>query len=154
MKPCLGPALLALAVSAHAENIECPDVYPAQQVVLKETPPGHKGTGIVRGAPLTSAYIYTGKLHSNPQGFDAMQLVPQRVKGGWDSEHFFRAEDTHWLVCVYGGDKYSVAQPRTLGILEWWEPIDPQFKQCELQFREIKHRYQAPSDWSATAVCK
>lgn len=146
---------LLLLPMARAEEIKCPDSYPANEVALPEIPAGHKGSGLIRGAHLSSAYIYVGKLHSDPNGFDAMQLVPKRVAKGWDSEDYFTPQETKWLVCVYGGDgRTSVDNPRTTGSIEWWEKIKPAITHCSLHFREVKLPHQTPSDWTAVAACE
>lgn len=148
-------ASLMLLATAKAEDLKCPDHYPSRQVSASDVPPGHEGSGLVRGARLSSAYISTGKLHSDPNGFDAMQLTPKRVKGGWDTEDHFTPQETKWLVCVYGGDgRSSIENPRVAGSIEWWEKISPNINYCALHFREIKLASRGPSDWVATATCK
>lgn len=146
-------AALVLATTANAEVIKCPDTYPGKEVALSEVPSGHKGSGLIRGARLSSAYIQIGKLHSDPNGFDAMQLFPKEIKGGWETEDNFTPQETKWLVCVYGGDKSSVGLIRTTGAIEWWEQIAPKIEHCVLKFMEVKVPHSA-SLWTATAVCK
>lgn len=152
MKTLLFTAL-TLAATANAEVIKCPDFYPGKEVTLPEIPSGHKGSGLIRGARLTSAYVYVGKLHSDPNGFEAMQLVPKKIKGGWESVDNFTPDETRWLVCVYGGDSKSVGLIRATGAIEWWESIDPKIARCELKFMEVKVPH-SDSLWTATAVCK
>lgn len=148
-------AVLMLLAVARAAEIQCPSSYPAEEATLSEIPRGHEGGGLIRGAPLSSAYIYIGKLHSDPNGFEAMQLVPKRVKGGWDTEDHFTPQETKWLVCVYGGNaRLSVENPQVAGSIEWWEKINPNVSYCVLRFREVKLPSRAPSDWVATATCK
>jgi hypothetical protein len=146
--------LLVLS-TAQAEEIRCPDRYPSNEATLSEVPAGHQGSGLVRGAKLSSAYIHVGQLHADPNGFEAMQLVPKRVKGGWDTDDAFSPGETKWLVCVYGGDgRLSVDNPRVTGSVEWWERIGTNVSQCALHFREVKRTNRAPSDWTAAAACK
>ena len=84
-----------------------------------------------------------------------MQLVPKKVKGGWDTEDSFSSGETKWLVCIYGGDGRSSAEnPRVAGGIEWWEKIDASIGHCTLHFREVRFPAGAPSDWTATAACK
>jgi hypothetical protein len=155
MKTSLLLLSFLLFSTAQAEEIKCPDYYPKKETTLLEVPAGHEGSGLIRGAKLSSAYIYVGKLHANPNGFDAMQLVPKRVKGGWDTNDYFSAQETKWLVCVYGGDgRLSVENPRVTGSIEWWEKIGAGIGHCALHFREIKSPSRAPSDWAATATCE
>lgn len=147
------PACFLLA-GAQASEIKCPGYYPSKETALLEKPAGHEG-GLVRGAKLSSAYIFVGKLHADPSGFEAMQLVPRKVKGGWDTDDSFSPGETKWLVCVYGGDgRLSVQNPRVAGSIEWWEKIGATISHCKLQFREVKFPAGAPSDWTATATCE
>jgi hypothetical protein len=155
MKTILLFAALTLLSVARATEIQCPGSYPTKEATLSEIPRGHEGSGLIRRAQLSSAYIYIGKLHSDPNGFEAMQLVPKRVKGGWDTEDSFTPQETKWLVCVYGGDgRLSVENPNVTGSIEWWEKINPNIRHCSLHFREVKMPSRAPSDWTATATCK
>jgi hypothetical protein len=155
MKKLLLLTSTLLLTAARAAELKCPDLYPNKDVSLSETPAGHEGSGLVRGAKLSSAYISTGMLHSDPNGFDAMQLVPRRVTGGWDTEDRFTPQETKWLVCVYGGDgRASVENPRVVGGIEWWEKISPNISYCALHFREVKLPSQAMREWAATATCK
>lgn len=148
-------AVLVLSSTAKAQEVKCPEFYPEKEVTLAETPSGHKGIGLIRGANLSSAFMYVGELHSDPSMNQAMQEVPTKVKGGWDMIYNFTPKDTkRWLICVYGGDRESVDRPRIHGRTEWWEMIDPRKSSCVLRFREIKSPYQAPSSWTATAACK
>jgi hypothetical protein len=155
MKKLFLLTLTLLQPTAHAVDVKCPDSYPNKEALLSEIPPRHEGSGLVRGAKLSSAYISTGKLHSDPTGFDAMQLVPRRVAGGWDTEDRFTVQENKWLVCVYGGDgRASIENPRVAGSIEWWEKIGPNISYCALHFRQVKRPFQAPSEWTATATCK
>lgn len=143
-----------LSSMAHAQEVKCPDFYPEKQITLTEIPSGHKGSGLQRGANLSSAFIYVGELHSDPSTNQPMQEVPNKVKGGWDmSYNFTPKEADRWLVCVYGGDRDRVDRPRTYGTTEWWERIDPKLSSCVLKFRETKQAHHATSVWSAAAVC-
>lgn len=155
MKATLSLLSFTLSVAAQAETFQCPEYYPAKPVVLSDAPAGHRGSGLIRGAKLSSAYISTDTLHSDPSGFNAMQLTPQKVKGGWDTEDHFQPGDNKWLVCVYGGDgRSSMDNPRAGASIEWWEKLSPNLSYCALHFREVKSLSRAPSDWIATAICK
>jgi len=155
MKTALLLSSLLLLSTAQADDLRCPDAYPSKEVTTSYIPPGHEGSGLLRGAKLSSAYISTGELHSDPTGFNAMQLIPKKVKGGWDTEDHFTPQESKWLVCVYGGDgRTSVENPRVAGSIEWWEKIGSNVTECELHFRELKRAFRAPSDWTATATCK
>lgn len=154
MRKLLFAAFVLASANANAHVFKCPESYPSKEATLSEIPQGHKGGGLVREARLSNAFIYIGKLHNDPNGFDAMQIVPKKVKGGWDTEDNFTPQDTKWLVCVYGGDRSSVDHSRTNGMIEWWEQIDPNITHCVLKFREIKQPYRSPSKWTAAATCK
>lgn len=155
MKTLLVLSSCLLFSATHAKEIKCPDSYPTKETTLQEKPAGHEGAGIVRGAKLSSAYISIGKLHADPNGFDAMQLVPKRVQGGWDTDDSFSPRETKWLVCVYGGDgRLSVKNPRVTGNIEWWEKIEANIGHCSLHFREVKFPAGARSEWTATATCE
>jgi hypothetical protein len=155
MKALLVALVLFWCDSACGEEYKCPDFYPASEAALSSAIEGHRGSGLVRGAPLFGAQIYRGKLHSNPNGFEAMQKKsPKRVKGGWDEENNFMVGETKWLVCLYGGGKPDLRNPAAVSSIEWWEQIDPYISHCVLQFREIKAPYHAESRWFASALCR
>lgn len=155
MKAILLFSQLLFATSVQAAELSCPNSYPAKEVTLPETVAGHSANGLTRPARLSSAYIHTGELHSDPSGFAAMRLVPTKVKGGWDTEDHFTAQDTKWLVCLYGGDgRSSATNPQAGGNVERWEKIDDGISYCVLHFREVKLPYNASSNWTANAICR
>lgn len=148
-------ATLMLPLIANAQEVKCPEFYPEKEVALKEIPAGHKGSGLLRGANLSSAFMYVGELHSDPSMNQTMQEVPTKVSGGWDMGYNFTPKDANrWLVCVYGGDRESADRPRTYGRTEWWEKVDATISFCLLKFRETRQPHHSPSLWSATAVCR
>lgn len=155
MKAPLVLSSFLFAATVQAADLKCPDYYPDAATTLTAIPAGREGSGIVRGAKLSSAYLTTGDLHKDPNGFDAMQLVPTKVKGGWDTETRFTPNEANWLVCLYGGDgRSSIANPQSAGRIEWWEKINPSIHDCALHFREVKLPSSTSSDWTATATCK
>jgi hypothetical protein len=154
MKPILLLIAIALTSTAKAEVITCPSAYPSAEMILSAAPSGHTGSGIIRGAPLNNAYVYIGKLHSDPNGFDAMQLIPRVIKGGWETEDNFTREETKWLVCLYGGDRKGAGLVQTTGPIEWWEQIDPKISHCVLKVMKIKLTYSDAVHLTATATCR
>jgi hypothetical protein len=157
MRTLLLTALL-LASAGNAEVIKCPDAYPDKQITLPEVLAGHKGSGLLRGANLSTAFIdTTHELHSYPYGgFDAMVVVGKKVKGGEDIETNFTTQDTkRWLICVYGGNELGHGNGLSVtGSTEWWEKLDAKYTNCVLQIREVKQQTRSPSHWTAAAVCR
>ncbi|WP_198120044.1 STY0301 family protein [Massilia rhizosphaerae] len=154
MKAIFAALLLANAL-ARADDLKCPDTYPDSPISLPASS-GQIGSGVVRRAIFSNAYLYAGKLHGDAFGFDAMvgTAKTKRVKGGWDTEYTFTPSETKWLVCAYGGNELFSVKPRRQGPIELWEQIAPDVTQCVLQVREIKQPYRLPGEWSAAAICK
>lgn len=147
--------LLLLNANASADELWCPNSYPDNPVSLPRSP-GQTGAGLVRTGAFSNAYLYAGKLHSDPFGFEAMVGTAERkrVKGGWDTEYRFAPSETKWLVCAYGGNELENAKASRQGRIEWWEPIPAGATHCVLRIREVKQRNPLPSAWTASAVCR
>ena len=144
-----------VSACASADELRCPDAYPANPVSLPASP-GETGTGVVRRATLSNAYLYAGKLHGDAFGFEATvgTAETKHVDGGSDTEYRFAPSETKWLVCAYGGNELFGAKPRRQGAIELWEAIAPGATRCALHIREVKQPYRLPSDWTASAVCR
>jgi hypothetical protein len=156
MKTILLVILWLMTMTAHAVEIKCPAKYSSEAVPFSAVPSGHKGSGIVRGASLSNAYIYVGKLHDDPTG-DGLMLVPKVLKGGWLDEVTFTPDETKWIVCVYGGggaDGQAAPLDRTTGPIEWWEQIDPIIENCVLKVMKIKFPRSIHVEYTAIATCK
>ena len=156
MKTVLFAILALVTMAAHAVEITCPSMYPNLEVPLAAVPSGHKGSGIIRGARLTNAYVYVGKLHDDPT-HDGMIMTPRVIKGGWQEEDNFTPDESKWIVCVYGGGGFDGNAPpldRTTGPIEWWEQIDPNIVRCVLKVMKIKFPSSNGVAYSATATCK
>ncbi|UGQ48714.1 STY0301 family protein [Massilia endophytica] len=153
MKRGLLGVLVLFPIAAAAQEYECPQVYPEQATKLAGLPPNHAGSGLARSGRLSNAYIHIGALHSDPNGFDAMQIVPRRIRGGWETEDRFKPHESKWLVCEYGGERSSAHELRHRGLVEWWEQIAPTATYCVLRFTELKHESAVPSSWTAKASC-
>jgi hypothetical protein len=147
--------LLLLNGNASSEELSCPNSYPDNPIGLPRSP-GQTGAGLVRTGAFSNAYLYAGKLHSDPSGFEAMVGTAQRkrVKGGWDTEYRFAPSETKWLVCAYGGNELQNAKASMQGRIELWEPIPAGAIRCVLRIREVKQPYQLPSAWTASAACR
>jgi hypothetical protein len=147
--------LLLLNANTSAEELWCPNSYPDKPISLPGSP-AQAGAGLVRTGTFSNAYLYAGKLHSDPSGFEAMVGTAQRrrVKGGWDTEYKFASTDTKWLVCTYGGNELGQAKAGMQGRIEWWAPIPAGATRCVLRIREVKQPYRLPGDWTAAAVCR
>jgi hypothetical protein len=135
--------LLFIASITRAEVIECPARYPASDLNLAG------GAGRVQPARLSFAYMHIGELHS-----EQLLQGPERrkVKGGWDTDYDFPADETKWLVCSYGGTEWSGLERISPGTVQWWGKVAPQSTVCRLQVREKKMKGSL-SDWSVAATC-
>lgn len=142
MKILLLPAL-ALLSTAHAEVIECPSRYPAQEIKLEQ------GRGRVQPARLSFAYMHIGELHGNQE---LQGPEPRKVKGGWDTAYDFLPGETRWLVCIYGGTEWSGLDRISAGTIQWWGKVAPTDASCLLKVRETR-MHGALSDWTATVTC-
>jgi len=138
---------LVLSSAAHADEIKCPERFPAKDVALHTTPSDEAGTSRVRPAHLSGSYFEMGPLYVDPMVSAGPEV---KVKGGWDIEYRLGPADnpdTRWLVCRYGGHEWGE------GWIERWEKLPKRYTRCLEKVRGTRLPGTTSTTWTQTAVC-
>ncbi len=130
-------ACLLVSAGAQAEEISCPKVYPAEDVMLPDATPQQSAKGILKKQVLSGASWMGGEFNDT---FGEMAGGSKKVEGGMDTAVPTFAR---WFVCWYGGGR-AVA---------WWQELRPELVKagnCTIRLRDKGGR--DPMD--ARLVCK